>query len=62
MGKQLQTFAFQGHLPASVDIEKTPEFRLRIRAKGYEPFESRTFRGSEGQVEYNVALVPTGKP
>ncbi|MGO9914550.1 MAG: carboxypeptidase regulatory-like domain-containing protein [Isosphaeraceae bacterium] len=53
-----RVFSFQGYLQASVDIERTPEFRLRFQAKGYKPFESRTFRGDERQVEYNVNLTP----
>ncbi len=55
-------FSLQGRLQASIDIEQSPEFRLRFRVKGYEPLESRTFRGDERQVEYNVELTPTDKP
>ncbi len=52
--------AHQGRLQASVDIEQWPVFRLRFRADGYEPFESRTFRSDEQQqVEYDVELTPT---
>jgi protocatechuate 3,4-dioxygenase beta subunit len=51
-----QVFGIQGRLQASVDVEQMPEFRLRIRAVGYEPFESRTFRADEGQVEYDVSM------
>jgi protocatechuate 3,4-dioxygenase beta subunit/thiol-disulfide isomerase/thioredoxin len=54
--------ASHGRLQADIDVEATPEFRLRLIAKGYEPFESRTFRGDEGQVEYNVELTPRNKP
>lgn len=58
----LGVFASQGYLQADVDVEQTPEFRLRFRAKGYEPFESRPFRGDEEQVEYDVALKPLDRP
>jgi beta-lactamase regulating signal transducer with metallopeptidase domain/protocatechuate 3,4-dioxygenase beta subunit/peroxiredoxin len=61
-GKQQQTFASQGYLQASIDAERMPEFRLRIRAEGYEPFESRVFRSDEGQVEYDVSMKKTDKP
>ena len=57
-----RVFSRQGRFQSSVDIEQTPEFRLRFRAKGYEPLESRTFRGDERQVEYDVELTPTDKP
>jgi beta-lactamase regulating signal transducer with metallopeptidase domain len=55
-------FANQGFLQANVEVEETPEFRLRIRAKGYEPFESRTFRSDEGQVEYDVPMKKLDGP
>ena len=61
-GKGEQTFATQGYLQASVDAERSSEFRLRIQANGYEPFESRVFRSDEGQVEYDVSLKKTDKP
>jgi beta-lactamase regulating signal transducer with metallopeptidase domain/thiol-disulfide isomerase/thioredoxin/protocatechuate 3,4-dioxygenase beta subunit len=57
-----RVWASQGYLNANVDVERTPEFRLRLRSRGYEPFESRTFRGDEGQVEYDVSLTPTDVP
>ena len=56
-----EIFALQGHIQAEVDIERTPEFRLRFEAKGYEPVESRLFRGGEAAVEYYVNMVATGK-
>jgi beta-lactamase regulating signal transducer with metallopeptidase domain/thiol-disulfide isomerase/thioredoxin/protocatechuate 3,4-dioxygenase beta subunit len=55
-------FCFQGHLQATLDVEASPEYRLRIKAKGYAPFETRTFRGDEGQVEYDVALTKADRP
>jgi len=57
--RDTRCFAYQGRLQANVDVEAVPEFRLRIRAKGYEPFESRVFRAGEGQVEYYVSLKPS---
>ena len=57
-----RVFAFQGRLQASIDVEQSPDVRLRIRAKGYEPFESRTFRSDEKQVEYDVELKKTDQP
>ncbi|MFO0891524.1 MAG: carboxypeptidase regulatory-like domain-containing protein [Isosphaeraceae bacterium] len=59
---KLGVFASQGYLQADVDVEQAPEFRLRFRAKGYEPFESRLFRGDERQVEYDVTLTPLDRP
>ena len=56
------TFAVQGRLQSEVDVERWPEFRIRVRAKGYEAFESRMFRGNEGQVEYDVPMQKTNKP
>ena len=49
-----QAFASQGRLQAELDAETAPEYRLRLMAKGYQPFESRAFRSDEGQVEYDV--------
>jgi hypothetical protein len=57
-----EVFSTQGHLQASIDVEQMPEFRFRIRADGYEPFESRIFRAEEGQVEYKVSMKRTGSP
>ncbi len=61
-GPNNQVFAMQGHLQANVDVERTPEFRLRIKAKGYETVESRLFRADEGQVTYDVKLKKSDKP
>ncbi|WP_422923892.1 carboxypeptidase regulatory-like domain-containing protein [Singulisphaera sp. PoT] len=55
-------FAHQGTLQGQVDVERSPEFRLRIRAKGYEPFESSTFHAGDPESELNVRLNPTDKP
>jgi hypothetical protein len=55
-------YGIQGRLQASVDVEATPEFRLRIQAGDYKPFESRTFRSDERQVEYDAAMEKTLKP
>jgi beta-lactamase regulating signal transducer with metallopeptidase domain/protocatechuate 3,4-dioxygenase beta subunit len=48
--------ASQGRFSHDFDVEKTPEFRLRFRASGYEPFVSRVFKRDESQVEYDVKL------
>ena len=55
-------FAMQGRLQANIDAETAPAFRLRFKAKGYQPFESRTFQADEGQVEYDIKLVKTDQP
>ena len=55
-------FAMQGFLQADIDVEIIPEFRLRLRAKGYEPVESRLFKAAERQVGYDVELIPSDKP
>ena len=60
--ENIRAFANQGFLQADIDVEETPEFRFRIAANGYEPFESRVFRSDEGQVEYDVSLKKTDKP
>ncbi len=57
-----RSFVDQGYLQASLDTEKANQFRLRIKAKGYEPFESRVFQSDEGQVEYDVKLTKAEKP
>ena len=49
-------------MQADLDAEKSSEYRLRIRAKGYKPFESRAFRSDEGQVEYDVELTRSDAP
>jgi beta-lactamase regulating signal transducer with metallopeptidase domain/thiol-disulfide isomerase/thioredoxin len=55
-------FASQGRFQADVDIESTPEFRLKFRAKGYATLESRTFRADEGPTTYDVKLTPRSEP
>ncbi len=57
-----RVFASQGHLQANLDAEKSAEYRLRIKAKGYQPFQSRAFRSDEGQVEYDVKLTRSDAP
>ena len=54
--------AGQGILQGSVDVEKTPDVRLRINVKGYKPAESRVFRRDENQVEYDAELTKTDEP
>ena len=49
-------FSFQGRLQGNIDVENTPELKLRISAAGYEPVVSRVFRREENQVEYDVKL------
>lgn len=61
-GDRPTVFAIQGRLQADVGVEETPEFRLRLTARGYEPFESRTFRSDERQVEYDVAMKKSDRP
>ena len=39
--------AFDGRFQASLDAERRSEYRLRLQAKGYEPFETRAFRSAE---------------
>ncbi len=51
-------FAEGGRLQAEVDLERRREFRLRFRAKGHQPFETRTFRADERLVDYDVDLTP----
>ncbi len=55
-------FAMQGTLQANLDAEDAAEYSLRIRARGYETQVTRAFRADEGEVEYDVALKPTGQP
>ena len=62
MGEASPGVRHPGRLQASVDVEQMPEFRLRIRAEGYEPFESRAFRAEERQVEYDVSMKRSGSP
>lgn len=57
-----RAFVSQGRLQAGLDAEIAPEYRLRIKAKGYEPFESRTFRSDEGRVEFDVRLKKADEP
>jgi beta-lactamase regulating signal transducer with metallopeptidase domain/protocatechuate 3,4-dioxygenase beta subunit/peroxiredoxin len=59
---QPRAFASQGQMHATLNAERSPEYRLRIRAKGYEPFESRAFRSDERQVIYDVKLTKSDKP
>jgi beta-lactamase regulating signal transducer with metallopeptidase domain/protocatechuate 3,4-dioxygenase beta subunit len=55
-GPDERAFARQGRFSNDFDVEKRPEFRLRFRAGGYEPFVSRVFKRDENQVEYDVKL------
>ncbi|MGP0070162.1 MAG: carboxypeptidase regulatory-like domain-containing protein [Isosphaeraceae bacterium] len=57
-----RVFAIQGRLQASLDAENADAFRLRIKARGYLPVESRIFRSDEGQAEYDVTLTRTDEP
>ena len=57
-----RVFAMQGEFRAEVAVERLAEFRLRVRAKGYELAESRVFKAGEVQVEYDFALKSTGQP
>ena len=55
--------AWTGSFRAVLDAEARPEYRLRIKATGYEPFETRKFRSDEKQVEYDVKLrTSSGRP
>jgi CO/xanthine dehydrogenase Mo-binding subunit len=49
-------------LQAELDAEKATEYRLRIKANGYEPFESRVFQSDEGQIEYDVLFSIASSP
>ncbi len=56
-------FVGQGTLRATLDAEASPEYRLRIIAKGYRAFESRGFLSVEGTVaNYDVKLIRLDKP
>jgi len=54
--------AFKGSFQASLDAKRRPEYRLRLKARGYEPFETRAFRSDEKKVKYDVTLTKSGKP
>jgi len=56
-GSRMNTFANSGEFFANLDAEKSPEYRLRIQARGYEPFTARVFRSEERSVEYDVKLT-----
>ena len=51
-----------GQIMASLDAEAFPDYRLRIRIKGYHPLESRVFRSDEGQVAYDFRLIKDNTP
>jgi len=54
--------ASSGDLQAGIDAEGRSEVRIRLRAPGYETYESRTFRTDEGSVIHDVALKPVAGP
>lgn len=58
----IRVTARDGQIRASLDAETFPDYRLRIRLKGYQPFETRVFRSDEGRVEYDVKLTATDQP
>jgi protocatechuate 3,4-dioxygenase beta subunit len=58
-GKTGTTITGANFFQTTLDADTASEFRLRIRAKGYEPLESRTFRNDEGDVRCDVKLKKT---
>jgi beta-lactamase regulating signal transducer with metallopeptidase domain/peroxiredoxin len=61
-GSQPRVFASQGQFQATLNAETAPSYRLRFRARGFAPFESREFRADEGRVEEDVALSKSDQP
>lgn len=61
-GGIIRVAVIDGIVMASLDAEAFPEYRLRIRAKGYRPFESRVFRSDEGKVSYDFRLTKAREP
>ena len=55
-------FTSQGRLQANLDAEAASEYRLRVQAKGFEPYQTRPIRSDEGQVELDVRLAPATDP
>ncbi len=56
-----RVFVSQGRLQASLDAEKAHAYRLRIKAKGYEIFDSLIFRSGEGPAVFDARLTKTDK-
>lgn len=61
-GGEIRVTVRDGQLRASLDAEAFPQYRLRVRAKGYLPFETRDFRSDEGQVAYDIRLGKADEP
>jgi len=55
-GGGIRVTAMDGQLRASLDAESEPRYRLRVRAKGYEPFKTRDFRRDEGTLKFDFRL------
>ena len=60
--RSIRVAAMDGQIMASLDAEAFPDYRLRIRIKGYHPLESRVFRSDEGQVAYDFRLIKDNTP
>ena len=55
---------FKGNLHAGLDAEAAPAYRLRLKARGYEPFVTRVIRADEGDVTLDVvwSKIPQDGP
>jgi hypothetical protein len=60
--RSIRVAVMDGQIMASLDAEAFPDYRLRIRIKGYHPLESRVFRSDEGQVAYDFRLIKDNTP
>ena len=61
-GRQDRANAFPGSFTASLDADAKTGYRLRVSAKGYEPFETRAFRSEEKKVTYDIKLTKSAMP
>jgi peroxiredoxin len=55
-GRDTRTFVSQGRFQAEIDATRSPAYKLRITAVGYEPFVSRSLGSREGYVNLDVNL------
>lgn len=53
-----RTFASGGFLQSTVEAEEPATYQLRVKARGYAPFVTRSIRSDEGEVKIDALLAP----
>ena len=57
-----EVYTDQGRYLIRLPTEAPPEYRLRFRAKGYEPYQTGAIRSDAREIEFNVTLPRANQP